>query len=93
MTHTYEQNGDLMYDPRIDFKVDYSNEKVVPISYENSGMGIYNTFDSSGEPTPESVRQANEVLEFTSDWLDNIEEQGYRIQPQERSDERIAAER
>ena len=93
IAHTYEQNGDLMYDPRIDFKVDYSNEKVIPISYENSGMGIYNTFDSSGEPTSESVKQTNEVLEFTDTWLDNIEEQGYRIQPQERSDERIAAER
>ena len=91
--HTYEQNGDLMYDPRIDFKVDYDNEKVIPVSYENSGMGIYNTYDSGAEPTPESVRKINEVLEFTDTWLDNIEEQGYEIRPQERSYERAAVGR
>lgn len=36
IAHTYEQNGDLMYDPLIYFKVDYDKEKVIPISYENS---------------------------------------------------------
>ena len=42
---TYEQNGDLMYDPRIDLKVDYDNQKVIPLSFENSGAGAYQEFD------------------------------------------------
>jgi len=27
VAQAYEQNGDLMYDPRIDFKVDYENRR------------------------------------------------------------------
>ena len=77
MAHTYEQNGDLMYDPMICFKVDYENEKVIPISYENSGMGIYETYDPDAEPTPQTVENINSVLDFTDTWFDNIEQQGY----------------
>lgn len=33
---TYEQNGDLMYDPRIDLKVDYDNKKVIPLSLKTA---------------------------------------------------------
>ena len=74
---TYEQNGDLMYDPRIDLKVDYDNQKVIPLSYENSGMGIYQEFDSS-ELTPEVARNMNDVLEFMDGtMLENIESIGY----------------
>ncbi|MGN1106676.1 MAG: DUF6908 domain-containing protein, partial [Huintestinicola sp.] len=77
IAHTYEQNGDLMYDPLICFRVDYDNEKVIPISYENSGMGIYETYDPDAEPTPQSVQEMTKVLDFTDTWLDNIEQQGY----------------
>ena len=75
--HTYVQNGDLMYDPMISFIVDYENEKVIQISYENSGMGIYESYDPNAEPTPQSVQNINGVLEFMDTWLDNIEQQGY----------------
>lgn len=77
VAHTYEQNGDLMYDPLICFKVDYEKEKVIPVSYENSGMGIYETYNPDAEPTPESVQRMASVLDFTDTWLDNIEQQGY----------------
>lgn len=77
LAHTYTQNGYLMYDPRIDFEVDYENERVIPISYENSGLGIYESYDTEADPTPESARKMNSVLDFTDNWLDNIEEQGY----------------
>ncbi len=77
IAHTYVQNGDLMYDPMISFIVDYENEKVIPISYENSGLGIYESYDPNAEPTPQSVQNINGVLEFMDTWLDNIEQQGY----------------
>ena len=79
MAHSHEQNGDLMYDPLICFKVDYDNEKVIPISYENSGRGIYETYDADAKPTPESVQKMGSVLNFTDTWLDNIEKQGYEL--------------
>lgn len=77
IAHTYEQNGDLMYDPLVYFKVDSENEKVIPVSYENSGLGVYESFDIDAEPTPDSVKRQNDILDFTDEWLDNIERQGY----------------
>ena len=76
IAHTYVQNGDLMWDPRIDFKVDYENKKVTPISYENSGTGMYEEYDTENL-TPETAEKINDLLEFTDMWLDNIEAQGY----------------
>lgn len=72
----YEQNGDLMYDPRIDLKVDYDNQKVIPLSFENSGMGVYEEYSS--ELTPEIAKQMNDVLDFMDNtMLENIEKAGY----------------
>lgn len=83
--HTYEQNGDLMYDPLVYFRVDYENEKVIPISFENSGMGVYEQFDTIGEElTPGDVAQKNDLLSFMDTWLDNIEQQGYKPVPDEK---------
>ena len=73
---TYEQNGDLMYDPRIDLRVDYDNQKVIPLNYENSGMGVYEEYDS--ELTPETAKQMNDLLDFMDrTMLENIEAAGY----------------
>lgn len=77
VAHTYVQNGDLMWDPRIDFKVDYDNKKVMPISYENSGLGVYEEYDIA-EPTSQLIEKLHELLDFTDTWLDNIEAQGYK---------------
>lgn len=52
-------------------------EKVIPLSYENSGMAVYQEFDSS-ELTPEVARDMNDVLEFMDGtMLENIETAGY----------------
>ena len=73
---TYEQNGDLMYDPRIDLKVNYDNQKVIPLSFENSGMGVCEEYSS--ELTPEIAKQMNDVLDFMDNtMLENIEAAGY----------------
>ncbi len=82
IAHTYVQNGDLMWDPRIDFKVDYENKKVTPISYENSGTGMYEEYDIE-HLTPETAEKINDLLEFVDTWLDNIEAQGYDLSARE----------
>ena len=76
LSQTTVQNGDLMYDPRIDFKVDYENKKVIPLNYENSFTGIYEEYDIS-DGKPETMKQINDILTFTDDWMDRIDEQGY----------------
>ena len=65
-----------MYDPRIDFKVDYENKKVIPQIFENSGEGVYERYDIS-DGKPETMKQINDILTFADDWMDRIEEQGY----------------
>lgn len=75
LCQTYEQNGDMMYDPRSDIKVDYDNKKVIPLSFE-SGMGVYEEYSS--ELTPEIAKQMNDVLDFMDNtMLENIEKAGY----------------
>lgn len=84
ISQTYVQNGDLMYDPRIDFKVDYENKKVIPQSFENSGEGVYERYDIS-DGKPETMKQINDILTFADDWMDRIEEQGYSASREEQS--------
>ena len=86
ISQTYVQNGDLMYDPRIDFKVDYENKKVIPQSFENSGEGVYERYDIS-DGKPETMKQINDILTFADDWMDRIEEQGYSEVNVERCEE------
>ena len=76
IAQTTVQNGDLMYDPRIDFKVDYENKKVIPLSFENSFQGVYEEYDIS-DGKPETMKQINDILAFADDWMDEIEVQGY----------------
>ena len=76
MAHTYVQNGNLMWDPRIDFKIDYENKKAVPVSFENSGLGVYEKFDV-GNPTPETMKRVNDLIEHTDQWLGTIESENY----------------
>ena len=62
--------------PRIDFKVDYENQKVIPLSFENSFQGVYEEYDIS-DGKPETMKQINDILAFADDWMDDIEVQGY----------------
>ncbi len=71
LAHTYEQNGDIMYDPAYEFKIDTQNRTAEIISYELSGMGVYQTFDKD---SPERADAENSALDLT---LKNIKEYGY----------------
>ena len=79
---TYEQNGDLMYDPLVYFKIDYEHEKAIPISFENSGVGTYETYDTEN-PTQETSKQINSLMALMDTWLDNIENDGYLNNPKQ----------
>ena len=72
LMHAYVQNGDLMYDPAISFSVDREKQTIELISYELSGLSLYQDFTVEGS---EDDRDA--CAEFMVDWLDNIDAQGY----------------
>lgn len=50
IAHTYVQNGELMYDPAIEFSFDTKNHRAEALSYELSGMGIYQNFRDGALP-------------------------------------------
>ncbi|MGN1089589.1 MAG: hypothetical protein ACI4Q6_04240, partial [Huintestinicola sp.] len=65
---------------------DYDNQKVIPLSFENSGGGAYQEFDPDNM-TPEMAKEMNDVLDYMdSTMLEEIERQGY--EPVDRDNDR-----
>lgn len=68
MMHTFGQNGDLMYDPRIDYYIDFENQTLKPVNYEMSSLGIYHEY------TDGSALQ-RDCSSFTATWIKNLQAQ------------------
>lgn len=81
----YIQMGDLMTDPRIDWAVFPTYGIMIPINYEQNGMGIFQEFVREGKIV--NVPGARDVLNFaTGTWFPNLKRQGRqitKIQPDE----------
>jgi hypothetical protein len=83
--HTYELNGDLCYDPMIDFVVDSEKgtltasafEQSIPPIYQYHGEdGIGRSVDGNGKER-EVKDLSRQIGDFAKDWFNNIEQQGY----------------
>ncbi|GHU35778.1 hypothetical protein FACS1894105_05040 [Clostridia bacterium] len=80
---TYVQEGDLMYDPMIEYTVSDSEKSMNGVSYQNSGMGLYQYHDENGvgrsvdgNGRENIVRDLSGKLnEFSKQWFSNLEEQ------------------
>ncbi len=75
VSHTYEQNGDIMRDPEIVFSINTDDFTASAVSYENSSLGKYEIYDESEE----SQAMKDDCNIFASEWFDNISEQGYVV--------------
>lgn len=73
IAHTYVQNGDLMYDPAIEFSFDTKNHRAEALSYELSGMGIYQDFRDGNHPDQKA--DVEEMVLGTM--FENIKAYGY----------------
>ena len=71
IAHTYEQNGDLMYDPEIIFEIDEDNEALKPLEYRQDNMGVY-------QIVGENVSD-RELSSFAVQWFKNIRSQGFHL--------------
>lgn len=74
MAHTFEQNGDLMYDPEIVFYVDDAHKMLRPMSYEQSDMGVYQRVydaddDALSHPNRKLERDINDMFRT---WSQNL---------------------
>lgn len=74
MAHTYIQNGDVMYDPEITFKIDEENEAIIPYSYEQSGIP-----GPAGFQVNLTERQRKDIGQFMSQWFKNLSRQGHEL--------------
>lgn len=73
IAHTYTQNGDLMYDPAIEFSFDTQNHRAEVISYELSSMGKYIDFSDGNQND-----MKKDVEEMALDTMfENIKAYGY----------------
>ena len=72
MSHNYELNGDPMADPEVEFTVDKDNRLLYPESYQQDNLQFYQRVDKD----PVAAHQLNE---FMDEWLNNIQENQYKV--------------
>lgn len=75
ISHTYELNGDLAYDPEMTFRVDNENGTLEPLTFRQDGsLAVYQ--EVYPEPGMWRPKLRNELSAFTESWFRNIEDQG-----------------
>lgn len=75
--HTYEQNGDLMFDPEVTFEV--IDGKWHPLTFEMSGQCYWEAVfrDAGGGKLMCRPKLLKDLKEFCRVWNRNIREQGF----------------
>jgi hypothetical protein len=82
---TYVQEGDLMYDPMIEFAVNSSDKTMTAVRFQQSMPPLYqypdadgewHSVDGNGNDTPMKNLQT-EINGFAAQWFNNIEQQGF----------------
>lgn len=77
ISHTYEQNGDLMRDPEMEFVV--KDGKYFPVTFRQDNLGIMQEVlvyrDSDGTPVRYNQTLQRDLVEFGNMWMININEQ------------------
>lgn len=75
ISHTYEINGDLAYDPEMTFRADHAKGTLEPLTFRQDGsLAVYQ--EVYPEPGTWRPKLRNELSAFTESWFKNIEEQG-----------------
>ena len=73
VSHTYLQNGDVMYDPEMTFRIDKDKGTLEPLTYQQDAMGLYQqVYPEPGKWIP---KLRNDLSAFTEQWLNNIIQQ------------------
>ena len=75
VAHTYELNGDLLYDPEMTFRINTEEGALEPLTFRQDGsLSLYQeVYPEPGKWNP-SLR--NDLSAFAEQWLKNIETQG-----------------
>jgi hypothetical protein len=71
VSHTYEQNGDLMRDPEVVFKL-IDGRFALPVYFRNDGAGI-----ETGSYWDEEIVPDESLSSFCRMWFRNLKDQGF----------------
>lgn len=75
MAHYSEHNGDLMADPDMELIVDFENKTVMPATYQNDYLGVFqNVYMDENQWQPKLSKQ---LTSFLNTWLKNVGYQGH----------------
>lgn len=77
VAHYYEQNGDLLADPEMEFHRDQLGD-FYPMHFQQDNVGLYQEcmrLDGTGRVTHLNQRTQTEQASFASLWMRNINEQ------------------
>jgi hypothetical protein len=82
ISHTGEQNGDLMRDPEMVFEIHtYTSPNMAePLSFRNDYMGIMQEiyrYDDDGKKTHVNAKLKQDLKFFATTWLQNLKDQGF----------------
>lgn len=80
ISHTGEQNGDLMRDPEMVFEVHCSPALAEPLSFQNDYVGLFQEvycFDDAGKKTHVKAKLKQELKSFARLWFSNLKAQGF----------------
>jgi hypothetical protein len=74
LAHYYEQNGDLVPDPDMEIRLNFTTRTAVPLSFQN-GLVYTRVEGVDGQPNPKALVS---LTSFLSSWVRNIAEQHSR---------------
>ena len=75
VTHYFDQNGDLMCDPEMTFRIDAEAGTLEPLTFQQDNLAIYQqVYPEEGMWIPALRRDLNN---FANSWFKNISQQGY----------------
>lgn len=80
ISHTGEQNGDLMRDPEMVFEVHSATAVAEPLSFQNDYVGLFQEvyrFDDAGKKTHVNAKLKQELKSFARLWFRNLKAQGF----------------
>lgn len=82
ISHTGEQNGDLMRDPEMVFEIHAyaSLDMAEPLSFRSDYMGILQEvyrYDDAGKKTHVNAGLKKDLKSFARTWFTNLREQGF----------------
>lgn len=79
VAHTYENNGDLMSDPLMEFVIDQEKETMSARSFEQSLMGVYRDVEViNGEVIDVDLEE--DLNKYASKWFQNILDKEYQLE-------------